>query len=133
MPVSCQTHDLWKALMKYKQFQVGHSIKLLMVCFHCSESGGYWIEFLMGENFRLNYVVIMNSGKGLAYKRVYVLTVCVGYKTSTIASSSHRMQDALDSSPSFDYRIWNVSSPHLQFPPQPMKTLELLTSKRDNV
>lgn len=59
----------------------------------------------MGENFRLNYVVIMNSGKGLAYKRVYVLTVCVGYKTSTIASSSHRMQDALDSSPSFDYRI----------------------------
>ena len=43
----------------------------------------------MGENFRLNDIVIMNSGNGLAYKRVYVLSVCVGYKTSTIASSPH--------------------------------------------
>lgn len=25
--------------MKYKQFQVGHSIKLLMVSFHCLETG----------------------------------------------------------------------------------------------
>ena len=39
MPVACQTHDLWKALMKYKQFQVGHSIKLLMGSFHCLETG----------------------------------------------------------------------------------------------
>lgn len=52
----------------------------------------------MGENFRLNYVVIMNSGSRLAYKCVYVLSMCVGYKTSTISSSPHWMQDALDSS-----------------------------------
>lgn len=30
----------------------------------------------MGENFRLNYVVIMNSGIRLAHKRVHVLSMC---------------------------------------------------------
>lgn len=83
----------------------------------------------MGENFKLNYVVIMNSGRGLAYKCVYVLNIYV------LATRTAQLHQALIERwmhwiqmQAGDCMILNVNSIHLQFPPQPVKTLELLTS-----
>mgnify|MGYP001055777013 CR=1 FL=1 len=60
MPVACQPHDLWKALMKYKQFQVGHSIKLLMVSFHCLETGWLLSRILIPYGRKLQFELCGN-------------------------------------------------------------------------
>lgn len=70
----------------------------------------------MGENFRLNYVVIMNSGIRLAYKRVYVLSMCVGYKTAYYFIKPSLNARCSGCKYKLDYRIWNVNLPNSQFP-----------------
>ena len=123
MPVTCQTHDLWKALMKYKQFQVGHSIKFLMVSLHCLESGWLPNRILIpyGRKFQIELCCIYELRNGAGYKHVCVLRVCVGYiRPGNLTSRPDGIQDSLDSNPSFNYRIWAVNPSHLLFPPQPV-------------
>lgn len=66
--------------MKYKQFQVGHSIKLLMVSFHCLQSGWLLSRILIpyGKKLQIELCCNYELRKGLAYKylcaeRVYWL------------------------------------------------------------
>lgn len=135
MPVTCQTHDLWKALMKYKQFQVSHSIKLLMARFHCLSLGSYQREneFLMRENSRLNYAVIMISGRGLAYKCVYMLSLCVGYKTRSycIKPSWNARRSGFKSR--LQLQDWRCEPTAPSVSSQLVRTPELPTSHWDSV
>lgn len=87
----------------------------------------------MRENLRLNYVVIMISGRGLAYKCDYVLSIYVGYKTRSycIKPSSNEGCSGFTSKLQLQNLRCKPTSPSVSS--QSERTLELPTSQQDNV